>query len=693
MHATRWWGGLAAAVLATSTPAQQPRAALQDVTIKGQALADSADQPYSVQSFTQQEIRERQISQPEQLFREVPGMEVRGLGYGGVANSFVLRGFSGGGHGGDIGFVIDGIPLNEASSHADGYADLNVLVPLELANMRVYKGPVSALYGNFNRAGVVALESRKGGSYREADLRLGRYGTVDMQAAAGGQIGGARVNAAAQVYRTDSYRQQSGNQRATVALRAAFDLTSATELALSTRLHQADADTASVITQDQYDSRGRFYDKNPNVMNDASDKNYGTLRADLSHRISPDLKLLGFVYGTRQDFWRSFTRLTNATTWQQRRESYDRDVLGYGLNLNGDQRWLERPVHWVAGVEHYAEDTHYRYLDALNNNQPTAATYSSGVSGGSGTLDRMLKTRTDAVFAQGEWALHPLLRPSLGLRHDRVSGGCERRGVETRTGASAQCSDMQDFSVTTPKFGVRSTWLPGVLEARASIAEGYALPSDAAKFTAGLAVQPTTFRQTELGLTFTPGADWLIDLAWFRTNSRDEVALVDASSLTYANIGRTRREGLEAEVRWMPGGMWELSAALSHTRTRVVESLPGTPWLVGAAITGVPRNLATLVATLRPMAGVTLTATGRAVGRYAINQPSATAAARSYGGYSTLDLMASYDVAGANRQRWFVQVTNVTDRRYATSAGITGGTPTYNPGAPRLVMLGTSLSF
>src|SRR5258707_1115313 len=126
-------GTLSAIVLAIHglASADESEPTLDNIVVKGEAIRDSRHQPYTVNRFSREEIRIRQISQPEQLFREVPGMEVRGLGYGGVANSMTLRGFSGGGHGGDIGFVIDGIPLNEASSHADGYADLNVVIPLE----------------------------------------------------------------------------------------------------------------------------------------------------------------------------------------------------------------------------------------------------------------------------------------------------------------------------------------------------------------------------------------------------------------------------------------------------------------------------------------------------------------------------------------------------------------------------------
>ncbi len=150
------------------------------------------------------------LADVDDLFRLVPGMVVRDLQLGSVASNIVIRGFGSGGHGGDLGAVIDGIPLNEAMSHADGYVDLNTVVPLEIDSFSVFKGPVSALYGNYNRGGLVDIQTRKSGDYAETDLSLGSYDTVDLQAAYGSQLGDTQqINLAGQLFRTDSYRPQS----------------------------------------------------------------------------------------------------------------------------------------------------------------------------------------------------------------------------------------------------------------------------------------------------------------------------------------------------------------------------------------------------------------------------------------------------------------------------------------------------
>ncbi|PTR10090.1 outer membrane receptor protein involved in Fe transport [Nitrosospira sp. Nsp5] len=672
---------------------------LEPLVIKGQSLTISKNQPFSVHVFDKDFIADRQVANLEHLFRETAGMEVRSLGYGSVASSINLRGFAGGGHGGDIGFVIDGIPLNEASSHADGYADMSVVIPLEINAMRIFKGPVSALYGNFNRAGVVALETRRSGKYAELDVRGGSFGTVDLQAAAGGKFYGVDFNAAVQNFTTNGFRPQSDSNRQTGSLSAGYNFTDKTRFTIAGRAHTGEANTASVIAQDQYDNRhnrSAFFAKNPNVQNDGTDKDLYTIRGDLSHAITPQITAALFGYATTQTFRRSFTRLTNATTWQQRQEDYDRDVLGFGLNVNGKHNFLFKPLTWVLGAERYEEKTLYKYADALNNGQFTPTTLTAGVNGGSGTLNRNLKTNYISLFAQTEWVLNPYFRPSFGIRRDFIDGECDRRGLETRTGASAQCGKMENFDITTPKFGFRSTLWPGLLEARLSVADGFALPSDAAKFTPGIGVKPTTFRQLELGFTLTPGSMLIIDVAHYQIESKNEVALPNPALLDYVNVGKTKRIGTEAEIRFMPAQWFEATAAISNFNSRITETLPNQAYLLGADVVGMPKFMATFTGTVRPMPGMAITAIGRIFGRYPINLPTATAAQAYYDGYETVDIIASYEPRSQPwnmRGRYFVQVFNLTDARYASSAGITSGSRTYNPAAPLTVLGGISFKF
>jgi outer membrane receptor protein involved in Fe transport len=178
--ATLVFASISAQIYAQEVP---PVSTLGAIEVKGQALLQSDSSSATQTTFEAEEIRDAAIAQPEQLFSRVPGMRVNNYNLGGVVNVISLRGFGGGAHGGDLGFVLDGITLNEAISHSDGYADLNVVIPLELQRMDVVKGPSSVLVGNYNRAGSVFLQTRKGGEYQLADFSVGSFRTVDAQVA------------------------------------------------------------------------------------------------------------------------------------------------------------------------------------------------------------------------------------------------------------------------------------------------------------------------------------------------------------------------------------------------------------------------------------------------------------------------------------------------------------------------------
>jgi iron complex outermembrane receptor protein len=643
--------------------------ALERVVIKGQALR-GANAPFSTTSFDTDEVREQRVNQPQQLFRLVPGMTVRNFQLGAVADAFVLRGFNSGGHGGDVGVVIDGIPLNEAMSHADGYADLNVVIPLEIGAMTIYRGPVSALYGNYNRGGLIAFETRKGGAYRNADVSLGSYSTLDAQAALGTAMAGGALNLAAQVFRTDGYRPQSDTSRGTLAGRWGLDLTPALTLSVAGRVHRGEGDSAAYLTRTQFEADPRGID--PRVQNDGADKDFATLRTDLAWQLAPQMRLLGFVYGTQQSFTRWFSRPLNATTWAQREETYDRDVLGAGLNLNGQARVAAGALNWVAGIETFREDTAYQFYDNLALRQrTTGAIYDRDVS-----LDSV------SLFGEVEAPLHRLFKPWLAVRHDRFSGDCARRGPET--GADG-CGPLNKTARTSPKLGVRSDVLPAV-RLRASWAEGFALPSNFIKYSAGATgLDPNVFRQTELGGTASLD-DVRVDLAVYRITSTSEFRTVAPG--VFENFGATRRSGWEASVDWMPLPELKLALAYGSADSEITQNANAA--LVGKKVTGVPESTATLSAQFAPAAGLGGGATLRRVGAYAVNADNSLVD----GSYRTLDLAATWaGRSGGLRYRASAGIDNATDRTYATSITIIGGQQMVAPAAPRTYRVGVQIDF
>lgn len=216
--------------LAEETATGNKAVVLDTITIKGQGMQE-ADRAFSVNSISQEQIRAKQSQSPITLIEELPGVNVTSYQQGGVADVFQLRGFTGGGHGSDAGVVLDGISLNEGESHADGYADTNLIIPLELEGVTVYKGPVSPLYGNFARGGVVSFATRKGGEYQDFDFSMGSYGTHNAQGAMGIKLGQVQINGALQGYESDGWRENSRYTKMNAAVRAAYEISERSEVA------------------------------------------------------------------------------------------------------------------------------------------------------------------------------------------------------------------------------------------------------------------------------------------------------------------------------------------------------------------------------------------------------------------------------------------------------------------------------
>lgn len=642
---------------------------LQAVEVKGEALHGTGA-AYSATRLEHDDIRDRRVARPQDLFRLVPGMNLTGYGLPGVADQVALRGFGNGGHGGDIGFVIDGIPLNEAMSHADGYADLNVIVPLELERMTVLRGPVSALYGNYNRAGTVTLQTRKGGAYRDLDLSLGSYGTVDLQAALGAGFGGnQQLNLAAQHYRSDGFRDQSAGERSTLAGRWAVQATSDLEVAVSARAHEAKADNPGYLTRAQF--KDDPYGKDPRTQNDGAEKGFYTLRTDLNYQLAPELKLLSFAYATRQDFTRWFSRGgAAAPSWRQREETYERDVLGAGFNLNGHHHLgAAGQLSWVGGVETFSETTDYLKYENTRFRRRI----------GTAEFDRRFKLDNLAVFGEAALDAHRLFKPSIGLRWDRFTGDCDRRGAET----SAQpCARMDAVEHLSPKLGVRSQVADGV-ELRASWTEGFALANDMAKYSLGARhVDPNVFRQTELGANVRLSSQLVLDLAAYHLRSSDEINY-DSVANEYINAGSTRRTGVEVSALWAPADRFDLSLNWASAHSKVLEN-PNSS-LEGKRVTAVPRYTATVEANWRPAPGWRGTVTWRRVGSFAVTQDNT----QTYGGYSVFDLGAAYTFPGAGAYTLYATIDNVANREYATAVSTVG----YATAAPRTLRVGAQLSF
>ncbi len=663
--------------------AQEP-AKLGEITVKGEAMKDS-DRSFTVNVIEADQIKNQRWENPLAIIEEVPGVDSRPIQAGSVADPITMRGMTSGGHGGDVGFSLDGITMNEAEGHADGYADTSILIPLELQQVLIYKGPVSPLYGNFARGGVMAFNTRKGGEYADVHLASGSFDTKDTQAAFGTKVDKLQLNGAMQGYDSEGWRDNSRFTKMNSAFRAGYQIDNKSEVALSLREHGATFEGPGNITRAQYEDKEDRHKQAAAVAanKDGGEKSYNSRRMDYNYLVNPNLKLLTFVYQTKMEFTRFES--STPTPGTQIERTHNRDVLAYGASLNGENKLFNVNSHWVVGAEMYNEDTNeLQWATTARSRDATQPT-----SGSRMPRDRDFTIDTLSIYGQMDLDLHKRFRPTLGFRYDNFDGALADHVVSSNSG------DLHDFDQISPKLGFRSE-LAENWELRTSVANGFALPNGIAKYAPNLNVDKTEFWQYEIGISGAPSPQWYVDLAYFILNSKDEVQAVPSTIPTeYINAGNTERSGLEGEIRYFPAMLnnFELSAGFSFFDAVIAKNRI-TPSLEGNVPQRVPEYMTNISAKYEPESGLGGSLRWRSIGEYYTNNDNMA----KYNGYDIVNATVFYIVRGENNisARWYLDINNLTDKVYSEGVSSTAGQTepnSFNPRPPMNFMVGAIMSF
>lgn len=665
----------AAAVIPHRRAQAEEQAVLMDeITVKGEAIA-AASQPGTVNIIGTEEIQEIKRLQTEKILEEVPGIEIHRYGMGGVANEFTIRGFNNAGHGGDAAIAVDGIMLNEGESHADGYADMNVIIPLELDRVEVFKGPSSALFGNFARGGAVSFHTRKSGDYNTVQTLGGSHNSYDFQHVMGKALDDAfQLNTALQYASTGGYQDNSSWQRGNFSGRLGWKRDKTLDAALSVRVHQSEWDAPGYIPKDQFDNEDAAFRQAVNAENDGGSKFFTTQRLDLGWNLSGSSRLLAWTYATQQDFTR-FAKFGYEPGDQSER-FYDRNVHGAGTSWNFKNSYAGRQLNGVAGLEYLREDTDWERYSTSNRVRSEK------------TEDRNFIINTLSLFGQTDYDLHPLFTPWLGLRYDAFSGDYDNRDPAT----APFTAEMNEYGQFSPKIGFHSS-LHDTLEFRASFTQGFALPSDVLKYNSAAGDTATTVNQYETGLRFDP-ADFLSsELAVFLIDTEDEIQEYPEGSGTYVNLGETRRQGMELSATVRPGvegldGL-ELFGDLTLVSTEITSSADAAS--VGKEITGVPDCTTNLGIRYKSPFGISSRIKWRHVGSYYIDGANT----ETYGGYDVTDASIGYEAQAGKGGRWQVSldIDNLFDEHYSQAAWSGYDTNNYAVSPPRTVWLRLAFSF
>ncbi|MBN8728268.1 MAG: TonB-dependent receptor [Xanthomonadales bacterium] len=513
-------------------------------------------------------------------------ISIRGFG---ARSTFGVRG---------VRLYTDGIP----ATMPDGQGQVSHFNLDSAERIEVLRGPFSALYGN-SSGGVIQVFTADGTEPPTARFNLvgGSYGTGRASVNSRGRHGGLGWNLDFSHFQTDGYRRHSAAERdsgnakltweaadgGTLTLLANTLSSPAAEDPLGlTREQMAEDPRQVAAVAEQYDTRKSVYQRQVGAV--------------FEQPVGAGHRLRALAYAGQ----RSVVQFLAIPPAAQARPTHAGGVIDLDSDYYGaDLRWIwqgelaGRPLEFAAGLAVDQQAQHRRG-------------YENFVGDTLGVRGRLRRDEDDTVgnldqYAQATWHLAEAWSLTLGARHSEVRF---RSADHYVTAGNPDDSGRTRYAATTPVAGLMwraAEWA----HAYASVGKGFETPtfnelgyrSDGG---GGLAFDllPARSRNGELGLKLRPHSTLRANLAVFRADTRDELAVATSSGgrTTYRNIGRSRRQGVEAELDWRPREDWRLQLAYTRLDASFRSSflacaaspctVPDTPVAAGTRMPGIPET-------------------------------------------------------------------------------------------------------
>jgi vitamin B12 transporter len=595
----------------------------------------------SISVITADDLKNQQTVVLSDALALTPGLAVNRDGEVGQPTSVELRGAESG----QTLVLVDGVRINDPSATDEGAVLGDVLVN-NIDRVEILRGPQSTLYGSDAIGGVVNIITRRGGGTPlalNATAEGGSFDTYHLNLAANGTADIVDYGAAANFYHTNGISvadARRGNPETD-----GYTNFGATENA---RIHLSDSvslDLRGYYTnaRDDFDDNSGFTP--PYLVADSAAYNTNRLASGYA---GLNFDLFGGVLQNR-------VALIASTS---SRDFFDSafDVIHKNSGDKGNALRFE-----YQGIADISPDDQLTFGAESQRLSFTGDSFSSfapvDIEKGHSTID--------SLYAQYQKTLFEKLTLTGGARYDHNS---------------------QFGSHTSLKLA--GAWqVLGGTTLRANYGDGFKAPSLFQQFSEfnpppmSGPLAPETARGWEAGVDQTfLGGQARASLTWFSRSTRD---LIDYQSCFptpppliaqcaarpegyYFNIGRSRAQGLEADVKAQLGDTLTLSG--NYTNLTATDTTPGDP-LDGRALSRRPHIEAGATLNWAPSrdwsVGGSVVYVGHRVDQY--DTSAAPAAAFIDPAYTVVDLFGEYRLS--ENFGLFGRVENLLDRHYEPELG------------------------
>lgn len=568
-------------------------------------------------------LAERQTPVLSDILATTPGLTVARTGPVGAQTSVFIRGAESG----QTLVVIDGVAFNDPSSPSGAFDFGNLLVG-DIDRVEVLRGPQSTLWGSQAIGGVVSITTREAHRPFEADgsLEGGSFGTVQTRLGLGGVSGPLSWRVSGGYYDTDGVsafdkakggKEDDGFRQKAVQGRARYAITP--EVSLDLRALYADGkagiDGFPPPTYAFADTREQTLTRQ---FVDYTGLNVSTLGGRLTHR-------LAFTYAATD-------RVTDDPTAAPTTEFYAR-----GHSVKGEYQGVltvTDSVHATFGAEH-RRDTIRTASPSSFDPKPTPLTAAADL---------------DSLYAQVQGEAAPGLTLTAGGRFDHHSAfgdhgtGQLAAAWRVQPGTTLRASFGQGFKAPTLYQLYSPFGFPGLKPERS---DGWDAGVEQSLLDGKAKVSAT----------------------YFGRRTRDQVDFFGCFPTVtpfcaqrpfgyYANIARTRAEGVELAGALRPFAGLDLDA--NYTYTDATDDSPGSS-NHGKALPRRPKSTANASASYAWAGGLRTGVTVRYAGS-SFDNASNTVRLK---GYTLVDLRASYPLGRG--LELYGRVENLFDKAYETA--------------------------
>lgn len=600
------------------------------------------DLPGSVDIIGEDQLRKEVTSNALELLRRIPGFIYRDYGNGGVPNGFTMRGFNSN-HGSDNLVTIDGIPINDHFWQEDGAPDFNQLTSEEIESIVVIKGPIDARYGNWGRAGIVNIETRKRGDFLKSYLSLGSWGTRKAYVSFGSEHFDHKFNQvySAEYYDTDGWRENSEQKRQNAYAKWYYRPFSDIQIGLQTHVYKADWSTGGYITEEQWkdDPRQAF----ASAQDDGGKKELQEVSLHLDWNIKRDMPL-------EARLWYKTNKASRWADWGGgQTEMFTKESvlgilanLGYLKNLHSESK-----IRVDSGFD-------WRYFDSNYQDWDTDARVRTSVNSNDDYIFNNF-----GVYLKSNYDMNKYIRLFAGIRHDFFSGN-------TKNKLTGDKRDMDDYNVTTYKGGIIGN-ISDRYSVYANIGTTFTLPRKELKYAENHPdVNDLLFR--EIGVKANP-FDWLLLRYAYFYSDEDVVAFVAGD---YVSQGKAIRKGHELEINIFPLEGLTVFTALTLDNSKFDGGPNDGNW-----VTSVPKYIWNTGVQYDSKFGTGARLWYRDVGKWYTD----TSNEHNYKGYNTADFTIYHTIA----DKWTVSldIKNIFNQKYAEFVGFWSGSNQYMSSNPR----------